>query len=124
MARCGDAQQPKLQSSYRMVYYQGTSLDALRHRAAKRGAPDDGGGSAPKAARGARETEADERAAPAKSDWLDCVPEVPEEEEEAAAAAAMEAKATALPAAGEQLEVEVAEAGGAVAWKAAEVRTP
>ena len=51
------------------------------------------------------------------------MPEVPEEEEEAAAAAAMEAKAAALPAAGEQLEVEVAEAGGAVAWKCAEVRS-
>ena len=109
-----------------MHKYQGVSLDALRNRAAKRVASEEGGGPAAKVAKGARvgeaEAEAGPPAGPAEADWLDCVPEVPEEAEEAAAAAAA-VKAAALPVKGEQLEVEVAEAGGAVVWKAAEVLT-
>ena len=49
-----DAVQTKPQSSYRIVYYQGVSLDALRNRAAKRVASEEGGGPAAKVAKGAR----------------------------------------------------------------------
>ena len=99
-----DAVRNKPQSSYRIVYYQGVSLDALRNRnrAAKRVATEDGGWAAPaaKVARGARPGEAEAEASsaegPVVADWLDCVPEVPYEEEEAAAAAAA-AKAAVHP---------------------------
>jgi hypothetical protein len=105
------------------VYYRGVSLDALRNRVAKRVASEEGGGRVAKVARGARsaeaeveagaeagaEAEAGPPAGPAAADWLDCVPEVPEEAEEAAAAAA-KPRAAMLPAKGEQIEVEVADA--------------
>ena len=109
----GDAVQSKPQSSFRMVYYQGVSLDALRCRAAKRAAAEHSDGAPPaKAARGAggraecasdahppvgpREVTSG-RVAPREEVWLDCVPEVAEAAEEPEPAGATAAAKVVAP---------------------------